>query len=278
MRLLSPTRRRQHRFDRDRRQLNIAHRGASAYAPENTIAAIRTAQRMGADMVEVDVQRSRDGALVLIHDETLDRTTNARIVFPDREPWRVSDFTYDELLRLDAGVWKSPNFAGAAIPTLADALAVLATSTTGLLIELKSPELYPGIVADLAAELDGVARVPHPAGDADRIIVQSFNIAAMKEYKTLHPTIPVGLLGVPSVDNLAALATWADQVNPQHRSVERDYVERVHESGLDCLVWTVNTQPDLVRALRMGADGIITNRPDALRDCLTGRSLRAMRR
>jgi glycerophosphoryl diester phosphodiesterase len=92
------------RFDGlDRQPLTIAHRGASAEAPENTLAAVRRAVELGADAVELDVQRSRDGALNVMHDTTLERTTSVRQAFPGRAPWRVADFNLDEIRRLDAG-------------------------------------------------------------------------------------------------------------------------------------------------------------------------------
>lgn len=244
--------------------LNVAHRGASNDVAENTLAAVRRAIACDADLVELDVQRTKDGALVLLHDTTLPRTTDAQRVFPDRAPWRVADFTYDELLRLDAGSWKSPVFAGERVPTLADAIEVVRPSSAGLLLELKAPELYPGIVPEVVAELRGVPGYLDHAVRSGRLVVQSFSYSAMKDHKNRAPEVPVGLLGTPARGNLAALGTWADQVNPSHYSVDRAYVDQVHRQGMGCLVWTVNRGPALRRALRMGVDGVITNRPDAL--------------
>jgi glycerophosphoryl diester phosphodiesterase len=237
--------------------LTIAHRGASADAPENTIAAVHRAVLDGADLVEVDVQRSRDGALVLLHDTTLHRTTDARVRFPDRGPWRVGDFTLDELRRLDAGRWWSPLHLGERIPTLDDLFDALRGTGVGVQLELKAPGAHPGVVEDLAAYLNS-----RPAG-VD-VVVQSFDVAAMKELKTRVPDVPVGLLGRPARANLAALATWADQVNPSHRAVDRDYVRRLHDLGLECRVWTVDRAFAMRRAVRLGVDGIITNRPHDL--------------
>ncbi len=246
----------------------MAHRGASHDVAENTLAAIRRAVAEGAEMVEVDVQRSRDGALVLVHDTTLARTTDVREVFPSRGPWRVADFTYDEMARLDAGSWKAPGHPEQRIPTLEDALAVLAGTGTGLLLEVKAPELYPGVVGEVVATLREWSDYVGRSVAAGRLVVQSFSYVAMKEHKTLAPGIPVGLLGTPSRANLPALAGWADQVNPSHHSVDRAYVDRVHELGMGCQVWTVNRAAAMRRALRMGVDGVITNRPDVLRRVL----------
>jgi glycerophosphoryl diester phosphodiesterase len=246
------------------RVLNIAHRGASSEVAENTLAALRRAVELGADMVEIDVRRSRDGALVLMHDSTLTRTTDVQRVFPRRAPWRVGDFTYDELRRLDAGSWKSPAFAGERVATLDEVLDIIGPSRTGLLLELKSPELYPGIVGDVVAQMQGLPKLVQPAVAEGRLVVQSFDVAAMKEHKTLVPSVPVGLLGTPSRANLPALGTWADQVNPSHFSVDKAYVDQVHRAGMQCLVWTVDRPPAMRRALRIGVDGVITNRPHSL--------------
>lgn len=249
---------------RSGRMANVAHRGASADVAENTLAAIRRAIAHEADLVELDVQRTRDGELVLMHDSTLVRTTDVRKVFPTRGPWRVADFTYDELARLDAGSWRSPELAGERIPTLAEAIEVIRPSRAGLLLELKSPELYPGIVSDVVGTMRGARGYVDEAVPRGRLVVQSFSYAAMKDHKTQEPSVPVGLLGAPSRANLPVLATWADQVNPSHFSVDKGYVDHVHRLGMACLVWTVNRGPAMRRAVRMGVDGIITNRPDAL--------------
>src|SRR4051794_27268607 len=135
------------------RPLCIGHRGASTTAPENTLASIRAAMTAGSDLVEVDVQRTRDRALVLMHDPTLTRTTNASRVFPDRAPWNVGDFTLAELDRLDAGRWRHPAYTGEPVPTLEQALSLLAGTSTGLVLEVKEPENHPGIVAELAGDL-----------------------------------------------------------------------------------------------------------------------------
>lgn len=246
------------------RPLNVAHRGASADVAENTLAAIRRAIADGADLIEVDVQRTGDGALVLLHDTTLVRTTNVRLRYPGRAPWRVGDFTYDELRTLDAGTWKSRAFGGEHIPTLAEAVEVVRRSRAGLLVELKAPNLYPGITSDLLGCLREIPDYVGSATAAGRLVVQSFDVPAMRALKDLEPAIPVGVLGTPPRSSLAGLATWADQVNPSHLSVDSAYVDQVHRLGMGCLVWTVNRGLSIRRAVRMGVDGVITNHPDRL--------------
>jgi len=243
------------------RPMNVAHRGASAEAPENTLSAVRRAVALGADLVEIDVQRTRDGALVVLHDTTLSRTTDAQQVYPQRRAWRLSDFTYDELCRLDAGGWKSEVYVGERIPLLTDVLDSLRGTGVGLQLELKEPELYPGVVDDLTQALRDEAAC---GGRVTEVVVQSFHVASMKELKVRLPDLRVGLLGAPALRNLPALATWADQVNPHHRQVNRDYVAAVQRLGMQACVWTVDRPSALRRALAMGVDGVITNRPDRL--------------
>ncbi|BFO20579.1 hypothetical protein SHKM778_69670 [Streptomyces sp. KM77-8] len=123
----------------------IAHRGASAYAPENTLAAVDKAAALGVDWVENDVQRTRDGELVVLHDDSLQRTTDVEEVFPDRAPWKVSDFTAAEIARLDAGSWFDAAYAGARVPTLEQFVHRVEAHGQKLLLEIKNPQLYPGI-------------------------------------------------------------------------------------------------------------------------------------
>lgn len=251
--------------------LNVAHRGASAHAPENTLSAVRLGIARDADLVELDVQRSKDGALVLVHDTTLTRTTNVQQLFPDRAPWLVGDFTHEEILRLDAGSWKSPNFAGEKVPTLAEAIEVLWPSRAGLLLELKAATLYPGIVPEVAYAMQDIRGYVESATAARRLVVQSFCHTAMNDYKALEPSVPVGLLGTPTRAQLPELATWADQINPSHHTVDAAYVAAVHRTGMACMVWTVDRVPAMRRALDMGVDGVITNRPDVLHGVLLDR-------
>lgn len=249
------------------RTLDVAHRGASVAAPENTLAAVRAAAALGADMVEVDVRRTLDGALVLLHDATLTRTTDAAQVLPSRGPWRVGDLTLDELRRLDAGRSHSRVHAGEAVPTLADLLDLAGDLGLGVQLELKSPSSYPGMVGDLLAELR--AWVLRQAGrPTPPVVVQSFEVVAVKELASRAPHVRVGVLGTPPLTHLPVLAGWAHQVNPRHVTVDRAYVDRVHALGMECLVWTVDRAWAMRRAVRLGVDGVITNRPDLLRSVL----------
>ena len=243
--------------------LTIAHRGASAHAPENTLAALRAAVELRCDLAEVDVQRTRDGVLVLVHDADLARTTGRRA--------RVADTSYAELHRLDAGSWFSPAYAGEPVPTLEQALDVLDGTGTGLLVELKHPARHPGIAADVARTLRARPGYVDSAVAAGRLVVQSFDHGVVRDFATLEPDVPVGLLGHPPVRRLPALAGWADQVNPRHGRATAAYVDAVHAAGLSCSVWTVDQVADVRRVLDLGVDGVITNRPDAVQRALADR-------
>jgi glycerophosphoryl diester phosphodiesterase len=237
-------------------------------APENTLAAVRAAIDVGATVVEVDVHRARDGALVVLHDCTLVRTTDVERQLPSKGPWRVADLTYDEIARLDAGSWHDPAYAGERVPLLRDVLQLLRGTGTGLLLEVKKPELYPGIESDLTNELRAVPGylTAAPLWDGG-LGVQSFNHRSMARFKQLAD-VPVGLLGTLPRRQLAQAATWADHVNPQHRGLTASYVTAVHEAGLSCHAWTVDRPADMARVVALGVDGVITNRPELLSSLL----------
>jgi glycerophosphoryl diester phosphodiesterase len=246
----------------------IAHRGSSGAAPENTLAAVRLAIAHKSDVVENDIQRTRDGELVIMHDTTLARTTDVEDVFPGRAPWNVRDFTLAEIKQLDAGSWFAPRFAGERVPTLAEWVNAVGQQA-GMLLEPKAPELYPGIEADLDKELRSLPAF-NRALRADRVVVQSFNHAWLRVYKDMAPDVPVGLLygGKPTEVDIAAAATWAQQVNPALGAIDRATVDQIHASGLEAHVWTVNAGVDMRRAIDWGVDGIISNYPQVLRDIL----------
>ncbi len=246
----------------------IAHRGASANAPENTLPAVELGADLKSDFVEIDVQRTLDGELVVIHDTTLARTTDVEAKFPGRAPYRVADFTYAEIRTLDAGSWFGAAFTGTPVPTLQQVLDTL-HGKAGLLLEVKAPELYPGIDAEIVAELDGEGWLNADAR-AGRLVVQSFNWDFMRGFNALAPEVPAGLLGgPPSAAEYAELSTWADQINPSHTRVTSEFVAAVHQYGMETWPYTVD-DPARMRALvALGVDGVITNKPSVLIDVLT---------
>ncbi|WP_121257264.1 glycerophosphodiester phosphodiesterase [Nocardioides ferulae] len=249
----------------------VAHRGSSGAAPENTLAAVELALAHRSDVVENDIQRTKDGELVIVHDTTLTRTTDVEQVFPDRAPWNVRDFTLAEIRRLDAGSWFAPEFAGERVPTLAEWVRAVGRRT-GMLLEPKAPELYPGIEVDLDKELRALPEFRRALA-AGRVTVQSFNHDWLRTYADLAPDVPTGLLfGTrPTTAQIQDAATWAEEVNPALGAIDEATVDAIHASGLEAHVWTVNAGQDMRRALDWEVDGIITNYPQVLRDILRRR-------
>ena len=247
----------------------VAHRGSSGSAPENTIAAIELAVHEQATFVEVDVQRTADGELVVVHDTTLARTTDVTRVFPDRAPWRVGEFTRAELDRLDAGSWYGSEFLGEPIPTLSDVLDTIG-GVTGLLLELKAPKLYPGIEAQIVDELSTRDEWLTGALRSDRLVVQSFRRRSVRAFADLAPDIPTALLfwRRPTSVELRAASWWVRQVNLSHRVADRRLVDQVHALGMTTGLYTVNTADRMHDCIGLGADAVITDHPRLLQDVL----------
>ncbi|MFC7017861.1 glycerophosphodiester phosphodiesterase [Streptomyces viridiviolaceus] len=244
----------------------IAHRGSSGMAPENTAAAIDLAVDQRADFVEIDVQRTKDGKLVNFHDCTMERTTDVEEVFPNRPSYRVSDFTWAELRRLDAGSWFHDNFAGERLITVDDVISHIRNTDTGLLAEISPCGHYVGIATDFAQNLTGKPRYVQRALAREQLAVQSFQVDDAQEFHALMPDVPIGFLDAdrPTEQELVQLSQWADQVNPQHTVTDQALVDRVHELGMDINVWTVDEPGAMRRMAGLGVDGIITDFPQSL--------------
>ncbi|GAA3659144.1 hydrolase [Nonomuraea antimicrobica] len=239
---------------------NIAHRGGAAHAPENTIAACALSREQGADTCEFDVQQTKDHRLVLMHDETLARTTDVEQVFPKRSPWRVADFTLAEIQRLDAGSWFSPRFRGEGVPTLKQVLQAVRGSGTGLLLEIKHPPHSPDIDRRVATEL----REERDLWRGQRLTLQAFGWQSMRVLHSVLPDVPVALLGKPEEGRLAELARYADGITTPHGGLTPAYVRKIHEHGMRVYTWTADKPGVMRRLMSYGVDGIMTNRPDVL--------------
>ncbi|MFD8806563.1 glycerophosphodiester phosphodiesterase [Streptomyces sp. NPDC059597] len=251
----------------------IAHRGASAYAPENTLASIDKAAKLGFTWVENDVQRTKDGRLVVIHDDNLARTTNVEKVFPHRAPWKVKDFTAAEIARLDAGSWYSPKYAGTRVPTLEQYMRRVEHNHESLLMEVKNPELYPGIEQQILKSLgnEGWLDKAH----LKRLIVQSFSGGSVRKVHQLKPAVTTALLGRPAVTRLNVYARYVDLINPSHDTISTSYVSTVHAftgahgRPLRVFAWTVNDAATARKVRGYGVNGVITNKPDMVRAALS---------
>ncbi|MDL4815292.1 glycerophosphodiester phosphodiesterase [Actinomadura opuntiae] len=251
--------------------LDVGHRGAAAYAPENTLASFRTAKSRHADMFELDVQQTKDHKLVIMHDSTLARTTDVEHVYPKQKPWKVSQLTLKQIKKLDAGSWYSKKYKHERVPTLDEVLSAMSGSGVGMLLELKSPALYPGIEGRVAAALKrhrsywlGAKAAPSQR----RLVVQSFDWASVKRFHKDLPGVPTGLLGKPKAADLKKLKSYADLINPSYGDLTKTYVKQVHAAHLHLLTWTVNNKTKMAKAVDLGVDGIITNKPDVLHTVL----------
>ncbi|MGW5368070.1 glycerophosphodiester phosphodiesterase [Streptomyces sp. NPDC004009] len=250
----------------------VAHRGASAYAPENTLASIDKAARLGFTWVENDVQRTKDGELVVIHDDSLRRTTNAEKVFPGRAPWKVRDFTAAEIARLDAGSWFSAAYAGTRVPTLKQYMRRVEHNHEKLLLEIKNPELYPGIERQTLKLLGNEGWLDR--AHLGRLVVQSFSADSVRTVHELKPALTTAYLGRPSVAQLQRYARFTDLINPSYGSVSASYVAAVHTFDgpharpLGVYAWTVDDAATARKAAGYGVDGVISNKPDVVRAAL----------
>jgi glycerophosphoryl diester phosphodiesterase len=237
-----------------KRPLIFAHRGASKAAPENTLPAFETAMRLGADGVELDIQYSSDGALVIIHNATLEKTSDGT--------GRVTARTLSELRTLDAGSWFDPSFAGTRIPTLDDALDLMKAKLL-VNVELKVlNSLQSGLGAD-------AVKVIRDHGMADQVVISSFNPFALRQAKAAGPEIECALL---AAHDMPGWTRWsvtrrysrAEGLHPDFAMVDDAYLARARKLGLPVRVWTVDDEAEMRRLIALGVDAIITNVPDRL--------------
>lgn len=234
--------------------LNLAHRGARNVAPENTLPAVIRAMEIGADGVEIDVQRTRDGELVVIHDETLETTTNGTGV--------VREHTLDELKRLDAGAWFGAEWAGTRLPTLDEIFDTLPDSAV-VNIELKRTSWRSDGLE--RAALDFIRR----RDVWKRVIVSSFNPLILWRLRPAALRLRLGLLYQPDMPWLLnrAWPRWflpLAALHPFHIQVTPMFVERAHDAGLQVNTWTVNEPARMQELIEIDVDNIITDAPDTL--------------
>lgn len=239
-----------------RRTLNIAHRGASAVAPENTLAAFEKAAEVGADGIELDVRLCADGVPVVIHDATVDGTTDGS--------GRVAKMTLTQLKQLDAGGWFDPAFAGETIPTLAETLAGVGKRLL-LNIELKGEGMLDGGLTQAVVDL------VEQYGLAERVLLSSFNPLVLRRVQRIAPQIPTGLLyASASLPRFVSLASPRPHtaLHPHVSLVSADHVNWIRRRNYRMHVWTVDDPSEMRRLIECDVDGIITNVPDRLHDLL----------
>jgi glycerophosphoryl diester phosphodiesterase len=225
-----------------------AHRGSSVLAPENTMAAIRQAMADGAHIVEIDVQMTQDGVVILYHDETL-----LKLGLPGRVP----DTPYSVIAAADAGSWHSPAHAGEPVPVLEQVLE----ATRGkirLNIELKMTAPSLPLPETVAALVDDY-------GMTESTIITSFDREALRRAKAANPALRTGLIIKKKSDlNEDVWTDDLEMLSLKSNLVNRDLVDKARRSGKEVHVWTVNSKKEMKRLIGLGVSGIITDRPDAL--------------
>ncbi len=275
------------------KKTNVAHRGASAYAPEHTLAAYRLAIEMGADYVEQDLAVTKDGVLICLHDASLERTTNVEEVFPDRavsisiegrtrKAWVANDFTLAEIKRLDAGSWFNAKFAGEKVPTFDEAIALI-KGKAGIFPELKTPEIYAGRNIDfeklVEVALDKNSLRGPKADPKTPVILQTFGQSSARELAKIKIVVPVVLLlgndeGFKTAEQLRAWKGIVTGFGPNKNIVRNnpDFVKWAHAEGMTVTPYTFRSSDsagfkDVSLEMShylytLGVDALFTDNPD----------------
>jgi glycerophosphoryl diester phosphodiesterase len=250
-----------HLLDQLTRPVIFGHRGASAFAPENTLAAFRLALEQGADGIELDAMLSADGEVIVLHDDTTDRTTGER--------GDARKMTLSQLKHLDAGRYFGAEFTGEPIPTLAEVFAEI-SSRAVINVELKNyttpTDMLPVKVAELVRQY----------GLENSVIFSSFHPLPLIRIHRMLPQTPVAILTLEGAAG-RLLRGWAGRmvtpryIHPYYRDVTASSMEREHRNGRKVNTWTVNDEMEMMRLINIGIDGIITDNPILARRVLEER-------
>ena len=255
--------------------LNVAHRGASGHAPEHTIPSYRLGEEMKGDYIEVDLQMTKDGKLIAMHDETVDRTTNGTGL--------VKDYTLEQIKALDAGSWfnekypekADPAYEGIQVPTLEEIIQTFGTGAR-YYIETKSPDVYPGMEEELLRILNKY-NLTGVNERSSKVLIQSFSKESLLKMHNLNPNLPlIQLISYKepasiSEDELQELSEYAVGVGMSASKIDKTYVQNVRNAGLLIHPYTVNDKKEMKRLLDWGVTGMFTNYPDRLNDVLHGK-------
>jgi glycerophosphoryl diester phosphodiesterase len=215
---------------------------------------------------------TKDGQLIAIHDETLARTTNAKELFPNRAPWRIKDFTLEEIRRLDAGSWFNKAFPLKAkteyikqhVPTLEEVIELIKNTNAGLYIETKAPSVYPGMEEHVIEVLKKNNFLSYR-----KLFLESFSEQSLRKLKTLEPNLKLiqlykrnMLAGKDFRLEFKRISDYASGVGPYKELVGRKLMKAAHQNYLLVHPWTVNSQNEMVSLLSLGVDGEFTNNTD----------------
>jgi len=267
------------------RVLNIAHRGASSLAPENTLSAARKGLAVGADMWELDVQVTADGELIVIHDSTLQRTSNVKDVFPHRRPWQVHAFTLDEIRKLDFGSWfqeKDPFgqiaagevtkedlecYVGEPAPTLEEALSFTQKHKWRVNLEIKDLSKRPGN----SQIVDRVIALVEKLNVVDMVLVSSFNHNYLAHIAASYPHVVTGVLDTKAHRRPASLLRrlGARTYHPRRIFARSADIAELKRQGFGVNVRTINDRKTMERLVQAGVSGIFTDFPQVLTSVLT---------
>lgn len=256
----------------DSKILNVAHRGASGYAPEHTLLSYELGEAMKGDYIEIDLQMTKDGELIAMHDETLDRTTNGTGL--------VKDYTLEEIKQLDAGSWfneKYPSYAkeeyaGLKVPTLEEIFRKFGSGER-YYIETKSPEVYPGMEEKLLKVLKEY-KLTGTNVPSSKVLIQSFSPESLKKVHALNPDIPLVQLlwydeaAVITDNELEEYKKYSIGLGMNFDKIDEAYVQRVREHDLLIHPYTVNQKEDMRKLLDWGVTGMFTNFPDRLQEVI----------
>ncbi|WP_040852269.1 glycerophosphodiester phosphodiesterase [Planococcus antarcticus] len=250
------------------RFLNIAHRGASGHAPEHTLVSYEISKGMHGDYIEVDLQMTKDGVLIAMHDEKVDRTTDGS--------GYVKDMTLAEIKRLDAGSWfnaaypekAGTEYEGLQVPTLEEVIETFGKGSR-YYIETKAPDVYPGMEKELVRVLKKY-KLSGQNAQSSKVLIQSFSQESLLTMQSLDPAIPLVQLisyskpAMISDVELSYIKGYAVGVGMSHTKIDRAYVEQVRNHGLLIHPYTVNERADMERLIDWGVTGMFTNYPDLL--------------
>lgn len=247
------------RFLAAQQPLVIAHRGASRYAPENTLAAFRLAAEQGADAIELDAKLSADGEVVVIHDPTTDRTTGV--------PGEVRQLSLRQLKSLDAGSFFSADFKGEPIPTLAEVFEAVGERVL-INVELTN---YTSPGDALVEKVVALVKKYHLE---ERVLFSSFHPINLFRAQRMLPQVPTAILALPGRAGWWARTGWMRGVSPwfvhpYFTDATAGYIARQHARNRKVDVWTVNAMEDMIRLVKDGVDGLISDDPPAARQALT---------
>jgi len=269
--------------------LNIAHRGARSIAPENTLAAAKQGLEAGADLWELDVRLTADKKLIVLHDDTLVRTSNVESEYPSREPWNTADFTLSEIKNLDFGSWFNAtdpfgqiaagevsaselrSYEGLRAPSLKEALEWTLRHNWKVNIELKSLQGQAGE----AEFVDRVVSLVQELGMEEEVMISSFNHEYLVRVKEADSAIRTGVLTSRGIDNPAAYvrSLGASSYNPSFKAIAASKIAAMRDAGIDVYVYTVNEEAELIKFLNASASGVFTDFPQRLSQIIDQRKV-----